>query len=223
MPTAGSLPCELHFLNGLAEIDEVAAGQIEIYNPAKNTIKNVPAPDPIAVPGGDAIGTDGGVWSTEMTGNAIARLDPKTLAFTQFPIPAPKLLGSVTVLRVAVSDAINEGPDDAMWFTEIGNNAIGRLDLKTDVTTSYPIPRPLAVPLIIHRGPGNTMVFPESTADKVGTIDIYTRKFTEYPVPNLAAVGLETRPPPDGRASGFFRISADVQDFSWPRNRTIAL
>lgn len=188
MPTIAAFPCELHFINGLAYIEEVVADQIGIFNPATNTITNVPVPNPLAVPGGEAIGKDGGVWFTEMTGNAIARLDPKTLQITQYPIPAPGLLGKITILGVAVSDAIEQGPDNAMWFTEIGNNAIGRIDLATHAITSYPIPTPLAGPLIIHRGPGNTMVFPESTAGKVGTIDAYTHKFVEYPVPTFASV-----------------------------------
>ncbi len=188
MPTPAAFPCELHFINGLAYIEEVTADQIGVFNPTTNTITNVQVPNPLAVPGGEAIGKDGGVWFTEMTGNAVARLDPATLKIKQFPIPAPGLLGKITVLGVAVSDAIEQGPDNAMWFTEIGNNAIGRIDLKTHAITSYPIPTPLAGPLIIHRGPGNTMVFPESTADKVGTINVYTHKFVEYPVPTLLSV-----------------------------------
>jgi virginiamycin B lyase len=188
LPTPAAFPCELHFLNGLAYIEEVVADQIGIFNPVTNTIKNVQVPNPLAVPGGEAIGNDGGVWFTEMTGNAIARLDPTTLQITQYNIPPPGLLGSITITGVAVSDAIEQGPDNAMWFTEIGNNAIGRIDLATHAITSYPIPTPLAGPLIIHRGPGNTMVFPESTADKVGTIDVYTHQITEYPVPTPASV-----------------------------------
>jgi virginiamycin B lyase len=204
-PVAAPFPCELHFTTNPANtawIEEVAGNAIGQYDPTSNTITNIPVPSPLAAPGGEAIGSDGGVWFTEMTENKIARLDPFSYAITEvnLPIVPPGayaaavahlqgLLGAAALPSGAgVSDAIENGPDNAMWFTEIGDNAIGRLDLDTYVITSYPIPTPLAAPLIIHRGPGNTMVFPESGAGKVGVIDVYTHAITEYVVPTPASV-----------------------------------
>lgn len=202
-PNPAPFPCELHFTSdGTAWIEEVVGNQIGKYDPTTNTITNIPVPSPLALPGGEAIGSDGGVWFTEMSENKIARLDPKTLKITEISIPVESpaglqaALGNVQSLLgayafptgVGVSDAIENGPDNAMWFTEIGNNAIGRIDLATYQITSYPIPTPLAAPLIIHRGPGTTMVFPESGVGKVGTIDVYTHKITEYVTPTPASV-----------------------------------
>jgi virginiamycin B lyase len=202
-PSLAPFPCEIHFTSpNVAWIEEIVGNQIGIYNVAAGNVTNVPVPSPLAVPGGEAIGSDGGVWFTEVSENKIARLDPNTLQITEFNIPIPPpgalqaalneiqgLLGAGRFpTGAAVSDAIETGPDNAMWFTEIGNNAIGRIDLATFAITSYPIPTPAAVPLIIHRGPGNTMVFPESGAGKVGTIDVYTRQFKEYVTPTPASV-----------------------------------
>lgn len=198
-------PCELHFTANPANtawIEEVVGNAIGKYDPVANTITNIPVPSPLAAPGGEAIGSDGGVWFTEMTENKIARLDPITYAITEFNLPVvppgayeaavanlQSLLGAAALPSGAgVSDAIENGPDNAMWFTEIGDNAIGRIDLSTYAITSYPIPTPLAAPLIIHRGPGNTMVFPESGAGKVGTIDVYSHQITEYVAPTPASV-----------------------------------
>ena len=202
-PNIAPFPCELHFTpDNVAWIEEVVGNQIGRYDPTTNTITNVPVPSPLALPGGEAIGSDGGVWFTEMSENKVARLDPNTLQITEISIPVESPAGVQAALAkvqnvlgafafptgVGVSDAIEVGPDNAMWFTEIGNNAIGRIDLATYAITSYPIPTPVAAPLIIHRGPGSTMVFPESGAGKVATIDVYTHQIVEYPTPTPASV-----------------------------------
>ncbi|NKQ57047.1 hypothetical protein HFP15_29675 [Amycolatopsis sp. K13G38] len=186
-PAAG--PCEIHFdSSGIGWVEEITANKIGRYDPATGAITEVPVPTPLSVPGGEAIGTDGGVWFTEVSANKIARLDPGTQQIEEYTIPIPGALGSVQLpTGAAASDAIEAGPDNAMWFTEIGNNAIGRIDLATHAITSYPIPTPLAGPIIVHRGPGSTMIFPEATAGKVGQIDIYTHQFTEYTVPSPAS------------------------------------
>ena len=202
-PNLAPFPCEIHFTSSnVAWIEEIVGNQIGMYNVATGTVTNVPVPSPLSVPGGEAIGTDGGVWFTEVSENKVARLDPNTLQITEFNIPIPPpgalqaALNEIQALLgagrfptgAAVSDAIETGPDNAMWFTEIGNNAIGRIDLATFAVTSYPIPTPAAVPLIIHRGPGNTMVFPEAGAGKVATIDVFTHQFKEYVTPTPASV-----------------------------------
>lgn len=195
-PTAAAAPCEIHFTSdGIGWVEEIAANKIGRYDPATGAISEVSIPTPASVPGGEAIGPDGGVWFTEVASNKIARLDPTTERIDEFPIPIPGALGAVpTPVGAAASDAIEAGPDNAMWFTEIGNNAIGRIDLATHQITSYPIPTPLAGPLIIHRGPGNTLIFPESAADKIGQFDVTTHKFTEYqvPTPNAVPQGVTT-------------------------------
>jgi virginiamycin B lyase len=188
-PTPVAGPCEIHFdSSGIGWVEEVTANKIGRYDPATGSITDVNVPTPLSLPGGEAIGTDGGVWFTEMSANKIARLDPQTEQIQEFTIPIPGALGGVqSPIGVAYSDAIEAGSDNAMWFTEIANNAIGRIDLTTHVITSYPIPTPLDGPIIIHRGPGNTMIFPATTADKIGQLDIYTHQFTEYSVPTPAA------------------------------------
>ncbi|HWD05853.1 MAG TPA: hypothetical protein VG497_00545 [Kribbella sp.] len=189
-PTPAAGPCEIHFdSSGIGWVEEVTANKIGRYDPVTGRITEVDLPTPLAVPGGEAVGADGGLWFTEETVNKIARLDPATERIEEFSIPEPGALGSLRLpTGTAASDAIEAGPDNAMWFTEIGNNAIGRIDLATHAITSYPIPTPLAGPIIVHRGPGNSMIFPEATAGKVGQIDVFTHQFTEYPVPSPASV-----------------------------------
>jgi virginiamycin B lyase len=199
-PTPAAGPCEIHFTgDGIGWVEEIVANKIGRYDPRTGAIMEIPVPTPLSVTGGEAIGADGGVWFTEVASNKIARLDPVTEAIVEFEIPVPGALGSLMLpTGVAASDAIEAGPDNAMWFTEIGNNAIGRIDLTTHVITSYPIPTLLAGPIIIHRGPGNTMIFPEATADKVGQIDVTTHRFTEYAVPTPLSVPQGVITAPDG-------------------------
>ena len=58
---------------------------------------------------------------------------------------------------------ITLGPDDALWFTEIRGNAIGRITT-AGVITEYPLPFPGSSPYAITTGPDGALGSPSSTA-----------------------------------------------------------
>ncbi len=74
------------------------------------------------------------------------------------------------------------GPDHAVWFTEAGANAIGRL--AGGVITEYPLPHG-GTPTAITAGPDGALWFTESGASRLGRI-APDGSITEYPVPVCA-------------------------------------
>ena len=64
---------------------------------------------------------------------------------------------------------ITRGPDNALWFTEINSNKIGRITLHGKVT-EFPTPTQNSSPLGIVTGPDNALWFTEQSGNKVGRI-----------------------------------------------------
>lgn len=78
--------------------------------------------DPIEAP-------DGSFWWAGHWGNIVGRIDPKTGAIKEFPLPAGSQPHSIT------SDSAGN-----IWYTGNGNGTIGKLDPKTGKITTYVLP-----------------------------------------------------------------------------------
>lgn len=81
----------------------------------------------------DTIDKYGGVWLSFFTVDAMARLDTKTLQFSYVPFPDTfaEVGGNGVTGDVPpyVDIAVNYGPGDAIWFTSILYNSVGRYSL----------------------------------------------------------------------------------------------
>lgn len=82
----------------------------------------------------DTIDKYGGVWYSAFTADVLSRLDTNTLEFSYVPFPdtfAEKLkLGGVKgAVPPFVDVAVNYGPGDAIWFTSIVTNLVGRYNI----------------------------------------------------------------------------------------------
>ncbi|KAK3673875.1 hypothetical protein LTR78_006077 [Recurvomyces mirabilis] len=79
----------------------------------------------------NTIDSRGGVWLSYFTVDVLARLDTSTLKYTYVPYtPAAALLNGVLGdIPPFVDVAVNYGPGDAIWFTSIGTNQVGRYKL----------------------------------------------------------------------------------------------
>ena len=77
------------------------------------------------------------------------------------------------------------GPDGALWFTENGNNQIGRITTAGDFT-EYPIPTATSGPFGIASGPDGALWFTENAGNKIGRIAT-DGTVTEFPVPTANA------------------------------------
>jgi virginiamycin B lyase len=79
------------------------------------------------------------------------------------------------------------GPDRALWFTENGDDKIGRIDPATGAIAEFVLPTPQAEPFGLVAGPDGGLWFTEFQADKIGRIDPTTRAISEFPVPTASA------------------------------------
>jgi virginiamycin B lyase len=77
-------------------------------------------------------------------------------------------------------DGIANGPDGALWFTEGGGNAIGRITT-SGTTTQFPLPSPSSNPAFITAGSDGALWFTEYSANRIGRITT-AGTITEYPL-----------------------------------------
>ena len=86
-------------------------------------------PGPSRMPFSAAPGKDGYLWIPNFgINNKITRLDPKTGAMEDFPVPNEG--------TAAVHSAV-EAPDGTVWLTEQGSDKLGVWDPKTKTVTEY--------------------------------------------------------------------------------------
>jgi virginiamycin B lyase len=86
-------------------------------------------PGPNRMPWGPAPDKDGYIWMPYYgRGNKIARLDPKTAAIQEFPVPEQKTAGVHSAFPA---------PDGTVWFTEFALDKIGKWDPRTKEISEY--------------------------------------------------------------------------------------
>ncbi len=79
------------------------------------------------------------------------------------------------------------GPDGNVWFTDLQNNAIGKVT-PSGVVTEYPVTTANAGVADIALGSDNNLWFTEATANQIGMIDPKSPStVTEYPIPTAAS------------------------------------
>jgi len=81
----------------------------------------------------DTIDKYGGVWLSSFTSDVLSRLDTNTDEFSYVALPdtlaqagLPGVLGDIPPY---IDVAINYGPGDAIWFTNLLSNQVGRYDI----------------------------------------------------------------------------------------------
>ena len=131
-----------------------------------------------------ALGPDGNLWFTELTGPNIGRITPAG-TITEFPVPAN---GSFLQTGGMVA-----GPDGNMWFTDAGNNSIGQITT-SGVITEFPIPTASTQTRFITLGPDGNLWFSELNTDKVGRITT-AGVITEFPISAGSSVQFITSGP----------------------------
>jgi virginiamycin B lyase len=186
--------CETHFdRGGSLWVEQYLSSQVARFDPAAGTFTEFNTPMPLSVPGGMALGPDGGMWMPEVTGNALLRVNTADGSMQEYRLPWLNALNTTALglplhLGLGLANDITAGPDGALWFTLGGLNAIGRFDLATHAFTEYPVPGEILGQVqslfgIIKPGPGNTVVMDLPQQNAVVTLDVTTHAFTRYTMP----------------------------------------
>ena len=95
-----------------------------------------------------------------LVGVVIVAVPAQALVIDQFPVS--------TTSTTSAPGAITMGPDGYLWFTDSGNNMIGRAS--AGGVTEYPVPTANSGVDGIALGPDGNLWYTESTTDKVGMI-----------------------------------------------------
>ena len=164
--TAGQVLPDVQMPNSLANGNGLASHGDDIWMTAFNThslwrynvvtgdITEFAVPTPGANTFDVVVDTNGGVWFTEADfPGQIGRLDPQTGLVSETPVQ-----GSPRQITVA--------SDDAIWFTERFDNAVGRLDPATNNVTMFPLPAGSG-PEGIAAGPSGSVWFTQSVAGNI--------------------------------------------------------
>jgi virginiamycin B lyase len=142
-------------------------------------------PGAITGPMGLVVGPDHAIYAGLSNAGAIARISPGSGQVTVEPVPDPQQRrpgdGGPMPNRLIV------GPDGAVWFTDPGDDSVGRKAINGQISeiTIPPLSRaeqaypetPLslaitdAVPTAIATGPGGLLFVTESDAKSIATID----------------------------------------------------
>ncbi|KAF2848416.1 soluble quino protein glucose dehydrogenase [Plenodomus tracheiphilus IPT5] len=168
----------------IAWVELIASNTILRLNLTSGQQTRYPLHNPVGLPSGMEFLPDGYLWFSEVAGNAMVRLDPRDGSMTEYPFPWTNVsvLDDLPIgIRVTIDVSGNK--DRGAWFTSVGLNAIGRLNIDTHEYELFPLPHALSAPLILQPGPGNTMVFSEILGNRVGTIDVETKEIIEYEIP----------------------------------------
>jgi virginiamycin B lyase len=114
------------------------------------------------------------------------RYDPKSEAFTSYPLPKPPI-GNTNIVAIRFSS------DGDVWASEIVANQIVRLDPSTKEVRTYRAPSGVNTnasvnPAGIGVDGDQTVWFTEEKSNKIAKIDSKTGDITEYDVPTKGAV-----------------------------------
>jgi virginiamycin B lyase len=131
-------------------------------------------------PGPYGIATDqrGLLWFTELRGNRLGSIDPKTSEVTEYRVPTP----DAGPRRVQVDSK------GKLWFTESQSNKIGMFDPQTQKFSEYDLP-PGGQPYFMKIDANDKVWFNLVSGAEIGRFDPETKQFTFFPFPT-----------PDGRA-----------------------
>jgi virginiamycin B lyase len=117
-----------------------------------------------------AIAPDGSVYIAVMSGNKVARFEPKGQTFKEWDLPPGHHPHGVLV-----------DPQGIVWTTGNGNSTIGRLDPRNGQIREYKTPTSGGGPhTLVITDDGGTIWFTLQRGDMIGQLDVKSGKVVEH-------------------------------------------
>jgi virginiamycin B lyase len=155
----------------------------------KVTLQAVPTAH--ALPYGIIVGGDGAAYFCEFGANKIGKIDPKTLAITEFPLP-----------EGARPRRIANNPDGLIYYSDFARGYLGRLDPKSGKVEEWASPGgPRSQPYGIASTPDGLVWYSESGVQP-NTLAVFnpkTQSIRSRPIPSGGGVVRNMVATPDGR------------------------
>lgn len=169
----GALWITLQWANMVARFDPKTEA-FRLYGGfRKGSLLHSFAYDPFGYVQSDA---EGRMWLTEMGGNAIASLDPKTGQVKEYDLP--KNQPTASPYGIALDS------HGRVWYTKYYENVLGVLDPKTGVVTEREMPRKDSAPHRMTIGALDRLWIPASGYGTLVMYDIAAGTFTEHDLPD---------------------------------------
>ena len=109
---------------------------------------------------------------------------PVPVSYTHL-LPAADRLSQGVGSPVTSADTIAAGPDNDVFFTEQGSNAIGVMNSSGVLVSKFIVPGSnlTPIPLGIAESPGGTMWFTENSANQIASLSVGTGQVKVLPLP----------------------------------------
>jgi len=134
------------------------------------TVREWPVPTP-RFARDPAPAPDGSIYIAVMSGNKVARFDPKAQQFKEWDLPPGHRPHGVLVDKQGI-----------VWTTGNGNSTIGRLDPASNKITEYKTPSGGGGPhTLIITDDGSTIWFTMQSGNKIASLDTKSGAIKEYP------------------------------------------
>jgi virginiamycin B lyase len=152
------------------------------YEKKSNFIKEFHVP--IEERGLRGITTDsqGNAWflhSTNKT-SVIMKLGPDNGKFAKYPIEGETVADN-PVINLAAGQLVFDKERNAVWFTDVRTNSIGKLDVESGQIKLWQVPTKNAGPMGIVLSPdGKSLWFAEIIGNQMASFDIQSEKIVEY-------------------------------------------
>jgi virginiamycin B lyase len=160
---------------GYVWVGELSGGKLVRLDPATGAIQNYTPPTANASIMEVAAAPDGAIWFAEYDvatsdgkhGGNIGRLDPTSGKMQEYAVPAIASGSSASGVYGLVVDA-----SGAVWFTDVGDNAVGQFQPASEQFTFYPIPTAQSVPFGLAIDSARNVWFTEgaNSANAVGMV-----------------------------------------------------
>jgi virginiamycin B lyase len=193
-PLPSSLPiggvCETQFdATGTLWVEQYLSSQVARYDLSTGRFTEYRTPMPLSVPGGMAVGPDGGLWMPEVTGNALLRVDPGDGSMREYRLPWRNAFDTTVAGLPLLFGIIKPGPGNTIVMDVPQQNEVVTLDVHTYRFTRYPLPTPSSsFPVGVWTARDGSIWVTESLGMKIARIDPASGAVQEFPLFGAAGV-----------------------------------
>ena len=172
-------------VNGVAN----PVASIGVINPFTKAVFEFPTPHLASDLGAMISGPNGGLWFVDnnpaTNTSSIGVFVPSTHAIGETPI--------TTIPGVEIS-GLAAGPDSNLYFTDVGNGAIGRFNPVTGAVTEFPLPKGITNPdLLVADANGNLWFgITNLTIPAIGEFNTTTHAISSIPLPSGFVISADT-------------------------------
>ena len=186
-----------------------SSNQIGYFNSWNGTFYEWQLP-PASNPVGVFVDANDTIWFTESGRDVIGRLTPSTNQLTEWTLPgatgtagSPNLKPWGIYVQSALTGQYHNITDRYVWFTELSNNAIGRLQVTNNLLIIWDLNSLNIIPglkygpmdiTVDSSTPGN-VIFSASTGDRISMLQncgTTCTGYTEYVMPSRASIAKST-------------------------------